>query len=267
MKSSIKITFLLFLLFLAGCNLWKKIPEQPEDIDKKKVQTLLKKAEDANLKYEYLNAKISGKYDSQNRNLRFRANIRILKDSVVWISVTPGMGIEFARFMITKDSVKIINRLQNTFVLGEYEAIKELAGANIPFETLQNFISGNVPAFDAVYHWKADTVKNQQYIYERKTEYSDEEYKKPFSQEFWLDPSNYKLQKVKFEQLKQKYRVVSFKYSDFEIAEGKIYPGKIKGKIQGSSNTEIMMKMKNVEFDGPLEFPFNVSSKYTKKEF
>ena len=44
------------------------------------------------------------------------ANVRIVHDEAIWISVTALMGIEVARVLITPDSVKIINRLQAEYI-------------------------------------------------------------------------------------------------------------------------------------------------------
>lgn len=265
MRYRIKMA-LLILVLLAGCKAWKKSPKKPEDIEKEKVLTVLKSAEQANLKYRYLEAKISGKYQGRERSLNFKANLRMQKDSVIWISASPGIGFEIARLMITKDSIKMLNRLDKTYIAEKYEAIKELLGANIPFSMLQNLLTGNVPAFNAIYHWNADTLNNMQYVYEKKTEFSDKKYKKPFTQAYWLKPSNYKLTKVQLEQLKPQYRKIVFEYSDFQVAVDKVYPISVKGEIKAGANMLLDMKYKSFETGEIQRFPFRVSSKFSKKE-
>ncbi|HAR20844.1 MAG TPA: DUF4292 domain-containing protein, partial [Cytophagales bacterium] len=37
--------------------------------------------------------------------------IRIRKDSVIWISVNPALGIEVVRALITKDSIFVIDKI------------------------------------------------------------------------------------------------------------------------------------------------------------
>jgi hypothetical protein len=139
-------------------------------------------------------------------------------------------------------------------------------GTDIPFTLLQNLLTGNVPKFSAIYQWKADTVDNMQYVYEKKTEFSDKKYKKPYSQEYWLEPSNYKLKKVRLEQLKPRYRKIDFEYSNFQVAIDKVYPISIKGEIRGGTHIQLDMEYKRFETGEPQRFPFRVSSKFNRKE-
>ena len=56
--------------------------------------------------------------DKENRS--FNANLRICKDSAIWMSISPALGIEVARVLIDKDSVRFINRLNSTYFKGGF---------------------------------------------------------------------------------------------------------------------------------------------------
>ena len=54
---------------------------------------------------------MSGTVFVNEKAIPLNANIRMQKDSVIWISATALLGIEAVRLLITPDSFKMINRL------------------------------------------------------------------------------------------------------------------------------------------------------------
>ena len=74
--------------------------------------------------------KLRGVYFNENEELKFNSNIRIIKDSVIIISIGVDFGIEALRVYIEKDTVTIINRFHKTWyansnseLTGKYELI------------------------------------------------------------------------------------------------------------------------------------------------
>src|SRR5688572_13708959 len=56
-------------------------------------------------------AKINVDYrDADDKNYDVNANLRMYKDSAIWVSVNAILGIEALRLYITKDSVKILDK-------------------------------------------------------------------------------------------------------------------------------------------------------------
>ena len=50
----------------------------------------------------------------------FQAHIKICKDSLIWISISPALGIEVARVLIEPDTVRFINRIEGTYFTGDF---------------------------------------------------------------------------------------------------------------------------------------------------
>lgn len=75
-------------------------------------------------------------------------NIRIKNNEAIWVSVTAIAGLEVARALITPDSVKVINRLENEYVKKPFSYIHEFTNDKIKFATLQSVMVGNlIPEF------------------------------------------------------------------------------------------------------------------------
>jgi hypothetical protein len=75
------------------------------------------------------------------------ANIKMIKDSIVWISITSTIfNYEVLRVYLFKDSITVIDKLKHEVKYRSYSYLQELA--NIPFDlkTIQDIIIGN-PVF------------------------------------------------------------------------------------------------------------------------
>ena len=70
-------------------------------------------------------------------------NIRIRNNEAIWVSVTAIAGLEVARALITPDSVKILNRMENVYVKKPFSYIYEFTNEQINFATLQSILIGN----------------------------------------------------------------------------------------------------------------------------
>ena len=56
-------------------------------------------------KFDYFTAKAKLNYTNGDQKLSAVANLRIKYDSLIWISISPGLGIEVLRLKLTTDSV------------------------------------------------------------------------------------------------------------------------------------------------------------------
>jgi len=70
-------------------------------------------------------------------------NIRIKKNEAIWVSVTAIAGLEVARALITPDSVRVINRLENQYIRKPFSYLYEFTNNKINFATLQSVLVGN----------------------------------------------------------------------------------------------------------------------------
>src|SRR5208283_696073 len=95
----------------------------------------------------WLIAKFSADYKNKGQKNSFNGQIRIRKDSVIWVSFSPALGIEVFRMMLTQDSVKFINRMNNTYFAGDYNYVNQYLNTNIDYDILQSFLTGNDLSF------------------------------------------------------------------------------------------------------------------------
>src|SRR5688572_33166959 len=71
-----------------------------------------------NTEFKTFSAKGRMQLETPEEKIGSSVTIRIKKDSVIWISMVPGLGIEAIRARITPDTIQIINRLQRQYIAG-----------------------------------------------------------------------------------------------------------------------------------------------------
>jgi hypothetical protein len=93
--------------------------------------------------FNTLSAKLDVDAETATENRSFKVNTRIQADSAIWMSITPALGIEAARTLITTDSLKFIDKLSDKYYLGDYRALDSLFGYEAQYSFLQNLLVGN----------------------------------------------------------------------------------------------------------------------------
>ena len=256
------------LAFIISCNPQKKIIKDP--IKEKGADFLFGQLEKKEFKFNWLSIKFSADVSFNKSNNSFSGNLRIRKDSAIWISISPALGIEAARILITNDSVKLLNRLNTTYFAGNFKFINNLLKTNLDFDILQSILIGNDCSSYENNVFKA-SVDGKQYLLStvrrgklKKFLKDGEDSLRILMQDIWMDPDNYKITRVRIKELKEN-RKLDAEFSDFEKADTMLYPKKMEYMIVDEKNKiEIKVENTRVTTSGPLEFPFNVSSKYKR---
>ena len=159
-KNILNKVLLLALLSLVSCSAKKKlvVAHKPDSalvkVDTTVTQTAVIKAEHLTLQqlgaiqsnqlnFETFSAKAKAKMSIDGSNNDVTLNIRIKKGQEIWVSVTALLGLEGARALITPDSIKVINRLESTYLKKPFSYINEFAGNQVSYQALEALIVGN----------------------------------------------------------------------------------------------------------------------------
>jgi hypothetical protein len=103
----------------------------------------LNKVNVANLDFNYFSAKGRMQFENNGEKIGTGITLRMKKDSVIWISVVPALGIEVARLRLTPDSVAMINRLEKTYFADDVRVLKERFNVDLTFNMVQSLLIGN----------------------------------------------------------------------------------------------------------------------------
>ena len=110
------IIFCTYVAFFCSCKTTKNI-ESPKikevrKLEEKKAGDLQNLILENTFKTKTLSARVSVSTDIKGNKTNFTINIRMKSDSIIWISISPLLGIEVARVVATQDSIKFLDRLK-----------------------------------------------------------------------------------------------------------------------------------------------------------
>lgn len=204
-------------------------------------------------KVEYVNAA-----ETQN----FTVNGRMKKDSIIWLSITPGLGIEAVRCVILKDSVFVLDRIHNKLYTYGFDYINNSFNTKLDFYNLQALLLGNL----AFQKGKDKLVKREDMGFYLLRQNRDN-----------LKIDNYVLiNNLKIETLDilnvDNNSSLSLKYSEFAPLDSFLFANHIKTVVKFADekgiekNTLIDIQHHKAEIvTKPLNFPFNVPKRFEDK--
>ena len=110
--------------------------------------------------FEWLTANLS--IQAEGNGMAYNdlsGQLRMRKDSIVWLNVTATMGVEVLRAKISNDSIWILNRLEKTYLAEHVDSLDQqigpLFGLRLPFAqfVLLDNIEGIPPVENQTVEW------------------------------------------------------------------------------------------------------------------
>jgi hypothetical protein len=154
MKRNTLIVLAMVALFLQGCGWFGKMGSSGNtDQRVTNIESPVKVMEQAaatfgTLGYNaQLNILIGGNENSVN------ANIRIQKDSLIWISARK-LGFEIGRLMLSRDSVWMMDRINSRYFAGDYAFFTRLYAIEADYDMVEALLLGN-----PLKNWSAEPVQ------------------------------------------------------------------------------------------------------------
>ena len=217
--SKIRLPYLsCFASFLIGVFFYSCKPHENTvkikvKINHRSTKFLVHQLLEKEFKFNTLSGKASVVFDN-GKKTSFKTHLRIKKDSAIWISITPILGIEMARVLITQDTVKLMNRNDSEYFIGDFDYINNLFGAALDYQMLEALLIGNSLEFEQNEKVRSsiDRKKNNYYLSTEKKRKVRKEIKKDKSkikkqtQVLWLDPITYKINEFYSHHLKASSR-------------------------------------------------------------
>jgi len=216
--------------------------------------------------FKWLSLKSSVESIVDEKKNSFKASIRIRKDSIIWISISPLFGIEMARALISADSVKLINRLSTNYFCGNYDYINEMFHTDLSFDMLQALLLGNSIGLEDVEKPKSSAGKGYYLLSsfrKRKLKKAIEKTGKADELVYshWLEPKNYKITQLSVYDFKTS-RSIKATFDEYEEVNKQLFPHKIRLDISTDKQMQFSLNNSKVNFDKPMKFPFSIPEKY-----
>ncbi|MDD5571914.1 MAG: DUF4292 domain-containing protein [Bacteroidales bacterium] len=229
---------------------------------------LFNKLQNNLFKYKWINAKFNASATIDKKEISFNGNVKIRCDSIIWFSLSPAMGIEIARILISNDSVKLINRLESKYFTGDFKYLNQLFNTDLDFDMLQSFLTGNDFRYYENDKFKSSIYKDNYLLWtvgrrKLKKSKTDTDPARLFIEDIWLDPETYKIIKHFVNEFKQG-RKLEVEYSDFRDVGGQLFPFKINFNINAEKKINVKVNFTKFVVDEPQTFPFNIPNSFNK---
>jgi len=95
-----------------------------------------------NTTFVFLNAKGKAQVNLKGSKQGANVAVRVRRDSIIWVSAGLA-GIEGVRAVLTRDSVRVLNRLDKTYFSGGYDYLSKLLNVPVSFAQMQALLLGD----------------------------------------------------------------------------------------------------------------------------
>lgn len=266
------IFFVFILLTGIGCKTAKKIQASIDKKDSTSVHITNPYRDDSLLvirntmsdvhkkfiNYKTFSAKIKVEYeDSKGKQPNITAYVRILKDSLIWISgYATVFNIEAFRVLINKDSVFVLDKINKEAKLRSMDYLQEVT--EIPFDlgTLQNLFVGNPVFFnDSVISYK-----------ETESKILLATIGKYFKHLLTLNKDDRLVVHSKLDDVDvNRNRTADITYGEFENNNGIPFSTFREITVSEKNKLDIHLNFKQYEFNKDLTITFNIPANYKRR--
>ena len=264
---------LILIGLLASCRSTKKIQTAisrkdsvvtvtvPPSADKKNdtvqlIHSALNKLDSNRIGFRTFSAKVNVDYTgSDGKKYNVNANIRMYKDSAIWVSVNAILGIEAMRLFITKDSVKLIDKLNKTYTARSVDYLQEVTSLPLNLYNLQDLIIGNPVFLDS--NIVSYSLSNNQIAMLSLGQL--------FKNLLTLNAQDNTLLHSKLDDADPaRNRTADLTYSDYEDKKGPWFPTKRRIVVAEKNRLDIKLDFKQYDFNQEVSFPFSIPKNYDR---
>ncbi len=209
------------------------------------------------LTFDYLTIKSKIQFKEPHKTTKATALIRMKKDSVIWFNLSGALGVQGVRGIITKDSVKILNRIEKKYYRYDFNAVSKEFNFPIDFNLIQSMIVGDMPK--SISDNNSIKKSNGQYIIKQNIE--------NIKITNFVNQTSMKLEEVSVTE-KETNNSLKLLYKDFKDVNGQglpfsIFISLIHHNEFGEIETQLNINHTKAEaLDKPLRFPFSIPKKY-----
>ncbi|MCX8489647.1 MAG: DUF4292 domain-containing protein [Cyclobacteriaceae bacterium] len=243
------VGYLVILLFIGGCS--KKIistlPPPDASIEIQEID------------FDYLHGKARLNFRDNTKEREVKANIRIRKDSVIWMTFSV-IGVQGGKALINKDSITIVSTVHKEYYVFDYPELSRRFNFKIDFQVIQSAMLGNL-----VMSKRSSDEINVEEKYNRLNQKQGS-----INIKNLISKESKKLELVELSETSTG-NMIRLGYSDFQPVGDKLFP--FKGVIEllyktqkGVVNNTIAFEYSKAEVgDKELRFPFNIPKRYDRR--
>lgn len=212
----------------------------------------IKKHVAENFKEKTVDAKLKVNFKNEKENIDFSVKMRIKKDEVIWLKGTKIITVFKAK--ITPNKVSFYSPYSKNFIEGDFQMLEKILGISVNFQQLQNMLLGQA-MFDV-------SQKHTIHFTENSHKLSPKKQPDLFDVFYWINPSNYKLDKQSIVNDTKNQRL-DIKYPSYKKTNAILFPENIviNGKAK-NKHSDINITVRSIVFNEEISIPFTIPQGY-----
>jgi hypothetical protein len=221
---------------------------------------------DHTFRFETLSARLKFEFKSSEKELSSRAQLKMIYNDRIQLSLQPLLGIEMFRIELTTDSVKILDRMNKCFMTESYENIKGKSTVDFNFNNLQALFTNNlfIPG--------ESNLSAKQFRRFRITEDNHSVNLKIKDETGLLYTftagEDERLHATSIHDKSDKY-TLTWDYSDFQAVDRQRFPFKMEAALTSGDKKQgiVTLTFSPPEINSPLKTDFNIPAGYKQVTF
>ncbi|HEX2618051.1 MAG TPA: DUF4292 domain-containing protein [Flavobacteriales bacterium] len=296
MRCRAHIALVLPIALLIGCRSQRPVAQEPvrhRDLPARGPERLM----DSLLKHtsampRYYSAKADVDVYLADGHKSVKAHVRSVADSAVWLSAVPALGIEVARALVTRDSLKFIDKLHDTYWVGDTVAAQKKFGIQPSLVLFQQALFGLPIGLDPKEKYRSDredgqyvlvskekrkfiraaedlavddTLVGDKDLSERRMERTlrRAERKDAVVYKYWLDPDSFVVTRVLISDLAHDQQA-DVRYMQRTTVDGRSLPAVVTLSLSDPTHQVTgTLTLDHIALNGPLQLNFRVPEKFT----
>jgi outer membrane biogenesis lipoprotein LolB len=220
------------------------------------IHAALRKVDSNHIGFRTFSAKVNVDYSgSDGKKYDVNANIRMYKDSAIWIAVNALLGIDAMRLFVTKDSLKLLDKLNKTYTARSVDYLREITSLPLNLYNLQDLIIGNPVFLDS--NIVSYSSNNNQIALLCLGNL--------FKNLITLNESDKTLIHSKLDDIDPaRNRTADLTYGDYESKKGMPFSTKRRIVVTEKNRLDIKLEFKQYDFNQEVSFPFSVPKNYDR---
>lgn len=262
------ILFVAISVLFVSCSSSRKINNAP--VVSERAGALIEKMSENETDFHTFKAKFAVRVEAEDDKMDLHGQVRIANDSAIWLSLTKA-GLEVYRFMVTPDSLFVLNRLGQQYAKDPVSSLNKMISSQVDFAMLQGLFTGDdfdgydTEGFEAMIDKNMHRLNTMNRTKEMTAGNSEMRPVVIPSHTLWLNPETYRIEVSEIkEATAEGTRILTTNYDNFKEVEGMKIPHTINVDLKSEFNFNMKIEYTKVTVDENLKFPFSVSSKYQR---
>ena len=256
----------LLLSLLTGCKSSKKTVSTVTTGGVKSQVEFLESMERQSFQFETMTARLNVELAMGKQELSSRVDLKMVKDSLLHLSIVPLLGIEIFRIELTQDTIRVMDRMNKRYLIENYTELKGQTPIAFNFHNLQALFTNHlfIPGESSVSpeHYNRFKLSQDGSMTEIKIKDA-----MGLLYTFTADAEE-KLLSTHASDEKEQY-ALNWEYADFRAVEEQLFPMLMDVNILKEENSVGGMKISysRIQLNEPIKANFNISAKYRRITF